>query len=621
MNNKGFTLIELIVTITILTIISGAILGFIYTGTTSFGKVSDDAGLQNEAQISFNQIGDLIIDSTNGIKLFYNDDKVYLDNSEIANPGSVTSKTLAIYNSVDEKTSVEGKDVIVNKQYVYNVIWEKSDKKLYLRKDEVINLKEGTVKKGEKSLMSEYVTDFSPSLSKVSKKNKMTISMSFNRNKASYSTVKTFSLRNKAVVNGSLTEIYDGIMSDISEVTSVEITQNGLKVDNVTLWKKTKEISFGKKIIGIGYPSNEVEWTLTGSSSEDSGTRVETTSTGCKVILGDKETSGSLALVATSKQVKDGKVPVSSDPVTISIKEITGISLGVEDHENKFYKNQVFGIRADVSSIGTLNEEEKKLEWSITGATRDTGYSEDGLYQKLTITAKPGEKIIISVKSKSDNEIVKVEEIDVSAPEYAVSLKTDNNAKMLFRGSSLRVTADISPNDGEQGELVWNVVAKDGGSEIDIGNYMSIDYTQGSCTISVSDNLPNDKSYDVYVSASLPDYEVKSLMKLMIPKENATIEIIGPDTIYAMYGTSMYKAVVKEGDTIIDADVEWILETYHDGLLFDGAGNVTHTVNANEYTIHGNTFYYTNSMVLVANCNINGKVITARKTITVITNQ
>ena len=75
MNNKGFSLIELIISVAILTIITSAILGFIVTSSKSYGNVSEDVSLQQEAQLSLNQISDLIVDSTSGLKYYYNDNE------------------------------------------------------------------------------------------------------------------------------------------------------------------------------------------------------------------------------------------------------------------------------------------------------------------------------------------------------------------------------------------------------------------------------------------------------------------------------------------------------------------------------------------------------------------
>ncbi|MEE1029324.1 MAG: prepilin-type N-terminal cleavage/methylation domain-containing protein, partial [Agathobacter sp.] len=195
MNNKGFSLIELIITVAILTIITSAILGFIVTGTKSYGNVNEEVELQQEAQLSFNQLSDLIIDSTNGIKYYYNDNenKIILTDSDITE--TVTSKTLAIYNTV--------KEAGVEKKYIYNIIWKKSENKLYLRKDTIAAT--GAVTKGTPELMAEYVNDFSPSLAKAQNKKKVVIELSFIKNNKSYVSKKNFALRNKAVVNGTIT--------------------------------------------------------------------------------------------------------------------------------------------------------------------------------------------------------------------------------------------------------------------------------------------------------------------------------------------------------------------------------------------------------------------------------
>ena len=587
-----------------MTIIGGAILGFLITSTTIFGNVGEDAELQNEAQISFNQIGDLIIDSTNGLKLFYNDDKMYLDNSDIASTETVSSKTLAIYNLVPEKVVQEGKEKTVEKLYVYNVIWENSENKLFLRKDEVTDLIQGTVKKGEKNLMAEFVSDFSPSLAKVDKKNKMTISLSYKKGKSLYYGSKTYTLRNRTVVNKSLTDIYDNVVVDVSDVTGVEITQNGLKVSNVTLWKNEKRISFGKKIIGIGFPTNDVEWRLDGC--EDDQTTVIPSETGCTVLIGDNETADSLSLVAVSKFSKEGKLPVSSDPVTIFIKEITGISFGVAEHEGKFYKGQDFIIKADISSIGVLTDEEKQLNWSITGATRDEHYNINGPEQKLTITAKGGEKVKISATSVKNNKIKKEYQITVSNPDYSITLKTDNDATALYRGSSLRITADISPDNGDYGEISWNVIPQ-GNDGIDISKYVSINSNNKECTISVSNDMPDEYSGYLDVEASLPQFMVKSSIRLSIP-HNVTISISGPDSIDSKGANATYTAEISKTGAV----AEWTITKYP-----NNAGDpVTHLVDGNKCTILNNYFYTSTQLKITATYNFEGRNIVAEKIIT-----
>ena len=62
LQNKGFTLIELIVTIAIIAIFSGVVLTFISTGSNIYRSTSSSAKVQMETQETFDQIEDLIID-------------------------------------------------------------------------------------------------------------------------------------------------------------------------------------------------------------------------------------------------------------------------------------------------------------------------------------------------------------------------------------------------------------------------------------------------------------------------------------------------------------------------------------------------------------------------------
>ena len=60
--NKGFTLIELIVTIALIAIFSGVVLTFISTGSNTYRSTSSSAKVQMETQETYAQIEDLIID-------------------------------------------------------------------------------------------------------------------------------------------------------------------------------------------------------------------------------------------------------------------------------------------------------------------------------------------------------------------------------------------------------------------------------------------------------------------------------------------------------------------------------------------------------------------------------
>ncbi|MBQ8188818.1 MAG: prepilin-type N-terminal cleavage/methylation domain-containing protein [Lachnospiraceae bacterium] len=62
MNNKGFSLVELLIAMAILAVVSLCVYSFMNTGARLYGKTSSDADIQKEAQLVANTISDLIID-------------------------------------------------------------------------------------------------------------------------------------------------------------------------------------------------------------------------------------------------------------------------------------------------------------------------------------------------------------------------------------------------------------------------------------------------------------------------------------------------------------------------------------------------------------------------------
>ena len=60
-NNKGFSLIELIVSLAIVMIVGGSIVSFLLAGSNSYASVITNTDLQEEAQLVVNQISKMRI--------------------------------------------------------------------------------------------------------------------------------------------------------------------------------------------------------------------------------------------------------------------------------------------------------------------------------------------------------------------------------------------------------------------------------------------------------------------------------------------------------------------------------------------------------------------------------
>lgn len=517
LNNKGFSLVELIISVAILTIITSAILGFIVTSSKSYGNVSEDVSLQQEAQLSLNQISDLIVDSTSGLKYYYNDNEALIILSDADISGDVTSKTLAIYNV--QKEIVSG--VTVENKYIYNIIWRKADKKIYLRKDS-IDSSTGLVTQGNEVLMVEYVTDFNPSLTKVESRKKVSISMTFTRNDKNYSASKNFALRNKTIVNGSITDIFDDIQPVVSAVTGVAVTYNNVAKTEVTMWKHNGTCSFGAKVTGIGFPSSDVIWNLANASSST----VTPTATGCIVNLAEDETANSLSLTATTKALSAEGTPLTSEPMVIKIKDITSVSLSASDFSGKLHEGQTFTVTANVFGTSNLTDEDKELIWTAVGAQRVNDTDENASTQTFRITENNGGKVSIKAVSKVNSNIFgEINDIPVEAPEYQIAVRPDVDS--TIGTGSITVTADVIPKDDFSNDIGWSMYVEcwsttaGGWIKFDtpnIGDYVELQPNGSSAIVNVKQLFPDKNiGFKIHVTAYLKNNpEVSSKTNIFV---------------------------------------------------------------------------------------------------------
>lgn len=76
--NKGISLVEVLVTVAILSIVIVTASAFMTTSSRSFARESADSDVQSEAELAVNQIEDLIIDVNGGVAMTDDDDKMEL---------------------------------------------------------------------------------------------------------------------------------------------------------------------------------------------------------------------------------------------------------------------------------------------------------------------------------------------------------------------------------------------------------------------------------------------------------------------------------------------------------------------------------------------------------------
>ena len=315
--NSGFTLVELVIVMAIMGILGLAVAGFIGTSTKQYKYASKDVDLQYEAQLTMNQIGDLIIDAQKGVKYEPatvaapvevasaepKDGYVATASAEETSSEETSAEETSSEEASAEETSSDSKLIIYNNDCTYYIIYRQSEHKIYLRKD-TLDPATGAVKADgqvKESLMAENVTGFTPDLSEAEKKNSVGLVMDFKAGDKKYTSKQNFTMRNKVPVG-----------KDVEYVAPAE-PEKGLRVriyhdgDDVTdgsvaheMTDGTNVLYFTSKVLGDDSPSQEVNWTVTGNTS---WANINPQGVGsAKLEFDGNETSKQLKVTVTSKQ-------------------------------------------------------------------------------------------------------------------------------------------------------------------------------------------------------------------------------------------------------------------------------------------------------------------------------
>lgn len=128
-NNRGLTLIELVVTVAIIAVFAGVIMIFMTTGAKTYSSTSSGAKVQMETQETFDRIEDLIIDANRS--LYYATGSGTSIGTEIQNDikgnngeNSSQNKTFIICNEYENNDGTS--------QYICDILdWDKDEQKIY----------------------------------------------------------------------------------------------------------------------------------------------------------------------------------------------------------------------------------------------------------------------------------------------------------------------------------------------------------------------------------------------------------------------------------------------------------------------------------------------------------
>lgn len=234
-DNRGLTLIELLVALAIVSIVLVLVFSLFIQTMGFYNKGSKESGVQNDAQLTMAQLESLVINANQGIGLRPgsgsnkgNDLYLYYRNyeSKASSGESVVKKTadyeaIHIYVDSDTSTSVEGL-VFCTRDCTYDVttgsITMTADKK---NPEEI-------------STLVKNVADFEVDLSNLINKNSVKFSIKFDNGGRKYTTSHTVLLRNKMIakLDGSGDDYFKFTEEEkrANEVTAVQVTPSDFSI-------------------------------------------------------------------------------------------------------------------------------------------------------------------------------------------------------------------------------------------------------------------------------------------------------------------------------------------------------------------------------------------------------
>lgn len=188
-NNRGFTLIELIITVAIIAIFSGVILTFIGTGSSTYRSTSNSAKAQMEAQETADSLEDLIIDANYSID--YRSDSGGAITNDIDGDSGTGDKVLIICNKSNSGDTGSGDSTSAG--CIYDILyWNRTEQKIYYSQNKTGSVSSGT----SGSVLAEGITDFQADVSKAASDKIVRFQLGIKRGTKEIKTLHSVTLRN-----------------------------------------------------------------------------------------------------------------------------------------------------------------------------------------------------------------------------------------------------------------------------------------------------------------------------------------------------------------------------------------------------------------------------------------
>lgn len=360
LNNRGFSLVELIVGIAILVIVSGAALGFMMTSTKTYKNVSDDVDLQEEAQIVMNQLETMVQNAGKGVNFMYKGKTI------TENPADSVEVEGFSFSASDIDTSAVDVDYkilyVYNQENRYVITFDVKNNKLMYREEARLKDESGTKfvnsfedKSGSDALMCEYLEDFDVTLTSNDSKVVLNISLTMEKGVKTHKTNQNFFLRNSILLNTNVASIYPDTPEIETTYTDMVVKMGGRSFKpnttnsfDIVIEGSDYAIPFYVTIEGNGYPSQEYVAELKVTNGDPNKEYIKDNNTLC---VSKDVTTNTCTLICTAKAKPELKVSIA---INIYVYGDCMIRMGNDALQENFYTKNEMDLQSEESLVAYL---------------------------------------------------------------------------------------------------------------------------------------------------------------------------------------------------------------------------------------------------------------------------
>lgn len=372
-DNRGFSLVEMVAALVIMSLIGLGVGGLIVSGSKYFRRSTAETQLQEEAQLVKNYLNNMIVDTALAI-------------GRIENLGGVSGDS-CVFVCATEEVRFIAFDASANElRYLETTLTDvintdSTTGKTSISADKILKIADnGTVERSVDKwpLLAEHVTSFDVSNSlKNVKKNQFRVfncAMEFEVRERTYKTKHTINLRNDIfeITDTDLTKAYEFI--DLHKATVTNVVIDPLTASA----SRGGEFQFHSYVQGLNFPSQEVTWKVSGSmdfppseSSEEQKSTGTTIDANGKLTIASDEPCSILYVKATS--VLDNTQAANA---MIRIATLNGATIDVDteysppDNLNRFSIGETVSlfIKPDVTFVdnsGDAADSSLVYEWDV----------------------------------------------------------------------------------------------------------------------------------------------------------------------------------------------------------------------------------------------------------------